>query len=129
MSDINPVICLADDDEVLRDTLVDILTLEGYTVLAASNGVEALEQMHEHTPHLILADMTMPRMNGETLFQQVRAVEAWRDIPFVILTARLPSEAEEMLHLGVDAYMTKPFDLEDMLEMVQRHLGGESSKL
>ncbi len=125
MNETGFVICFADDDEVLRDTMVDILALEGYSVLAANDGIEALAQMREQTPHLILADLTMPRMNGMALFHEVRAVEEWRDIPYIILTARLQVEAAQVLESGVDAYMTKPFDLDDILALVQRYLGEE----
>jgi signal transduction histidine kinase len=101
-----------------------ILESEGYTVSTATDGVEALEIMEEIVPDLILADIMMPRMDGYTLYEEVRACPKWVLIPFVFLTAK--SEREDKLRgkeLGAEDYITKPFDAEELIISVRSRLG------
>jgi signal transduction histidine kinase len=101
-----------------------ILESEGYTVLTATDGIEALLVMKESRPDLILADIMMPRMDGYALYERVRARPEWIPIPFVFLTAR--SEREDKLRgkkLGAEDYITKPFDAEELIVTVRSRLG------
>jgi signal transduction histidine kinase len=101
-----------------------ILESEGYTVLTATDGVEALQIMKESQPDLILADIMMPRMDGYALYEEVRSCPEWIPIPFVFLTAK--SEREDKLKgkkLGAEDYITKPFDAEELIVSVRSRLG------
>ena len=101
-----------------------ILESEGYNVSIATDGKEALEIMEDVLPDLILADIMMPRMDGYTLYEKVRARLEWVPIPFVFLTAK--SEREDKLkgkRLGAEDYITKPFDAEELIVSVQSRLG------
>jgi len=101
-----------------------ILESEGYSVSTATDGIEALEIMADVVPDLILADIMMPRMDGYTLYEEVRACPEWIPIPFVFLTAK--SEREDKLRgkeLGAEDYITKPFDAEELIISVRSRLG------
>jgi signal transduction histidine kinase len=117
-------VLVVEDQELLRIAIRDILELEGYTVLTANDGVEALEVMEKVRPDLILADIMMPRMDGYTLYEQVRARPAWVPIPFIFLTAR--AEKEDVIKgkaLGAEDYITKPFDPQLLVVAVRAKLG------
>ena len=106
-----------------------------YTVRVAVNGKDALRQIARKKPDIILSDVMMPEMDGKELCHQVKADPATRDIPFVLLTARVAREQEiEGMELGADDYITKPFNL-DLLHLRIANLikwrdgGSHSSKI
>jgi signal transduction histidine kinase len=108
----------------MSQAIKGILESEGYAVITATDGLEALELMEDTKPDLILADIMMPRMDGYALYEEVRARPEWVPIPFVFLTAR--SEREDKLKgkgLGVEDYITKPFDAEELVVSVRSRLG------
>jgi DNA-binding response OmpR family regulator len=95
----------------------------GYKVVTAVDGVEALAALDTHPIDLILADIAMPRMNGYQLYEQVRQEARWALIPFIFISARvLDSDVRYGKALGVDDYLTKPFQLEDLLAVVAGRL-------
>ncbi|HEX6557496.1 MAG TPA: response regulator transcription factor [Ktedonobacteraceae bacterium] len=107
----------ADDDPHLLRLVMRNLQLEGYEVLAASDGQQALEQIKAHTPDLVLLDVMMPKMDGFTVCQQVRAFSG---VPIIMVTAR-GQEQEKVrgLDLGADDYLTKPFGVDELLARVR----------
>lgn len=112
-------ILIVDDDPVINDSVRDILCLAGYRTLTATNGAHALEILDVQTPDLIVADIMMPRMNGYQLYQRVRRNPDWIWIPFIFLTAK--GEGEDVRYakeMGVDDYLTKPIEPEDLLAAV-----------
>ncbi|MDY7075520.1 MAG: response regulator [Chloroflexota bacterium] len=116
-------ILVAEDYEPLLAGIRDILEAEGYTVLTATDGVEALQIMEQTRPDLIVADIMMPALNGYALYETVRAQAEWATIPVVFLTSR--AEEEDLLRgkaLGVDGYITKPFDPDKLLVTVRTTL-------
>ncbi len=116
-------ILVVDDHAVVLDSLSVTLESEGYRVLTASDGVEALELLESQPVDLILADIAMPRMNGYRLLERVRENPAWVAIPFIFLTARaLDSDVRYGNERGVDDYLTKPVEPEDVLAVVQGKL-------
>jgi signal transduction histidine kinase len=117
-------ILVVEDHNAMARAIRGILESEGYTVLTAADGIEALQVMEESRPDLILADIMMPRMDGYALFEAVRACPEWIPIPFVFLTAK--SEREDKLRgkkLGAEDYITKPFDAEELIVSVRSRLG------
>ena len=80
-------ILIAEDDEGTRLSLCDYLELEGYSVLMASHGEMALQQLFNHQPQLIITDVGMPELDGYTLVQKVRQFPAFRLLPVIFLTA------------------------------------------
>ncbi len=116
-------ILVVDDDPAILANVTDLLRLEGYHYLSASNGIEALGIMQQHTPDLILADIMMPQMNGYMFFQAVRDNPAWTLIPFIFMSAK--GEQKDIrwgYQLGADHYLTKPFEPEDLFIAVRLRL-------
>jgi DNA-binding response OmpR family regulator len=110
-------ILAADDDPQLLRLMTRNLQLEGYQVLGASDGQQALDLITEHLPDLILLDVMMPRLDGFTVTQRVRAFSA---VPIIIVTARGQDQDKVRgLDLGADDYLTKPFNVEELLARVR----------
>lgn len=116
-------ILVVDDHVRLLNGIRLHLEAEGYQVLTALNGVEALDVLSTNLVDLILADIAMPRMNGYQLYEQVQQNFEWVRIPFVFLTARtMDSDIRYGKELGVDDYLTKPIELRDLLAVVRGKL-------
>jgi DNA-binding response OmpR family regulator len=116
-------ILVVDDQPDLLSNLELTLEAEGYRVLTAGDGDEALTMLHANHVDLILADIAMPRKNGYQLFEEVRDQPQWLAIPFLFLTARtLDSDIRYGKELGVDDYLTKPIQPEDLLASVHGKL-------
>ncbi len=116
-------ILIVDDDKTLVTGLMLPLQAEGYTVLTAHNGLEALDLLQQEHVDLILADVAMPKMNGYQLLERVRQNPEWVAIPFLLLTGRaMDSDVRYGKELGVDDYLTKPIDPEDLLASVKGKL-------
>jgi len=116
-------ILVVDDEPNFLDNIRLALEAEGYRVLSAGNGVEALAVLHSQPVNLILADIAMPDMNGYRLYERVRERPQWLTIPFVFLTARkLDSDIRYGKELGVDGYLTKPIRVADLLAVVRGKL-------
>lgn len=110
-------ILAADDDPQLLRLITRNLQLEGYNVLSASDGQQALAQIEEHTPDLVLLDVMMPKMDGFTVTQRVRAFSS---MPIIIVTARGQDQDKVRgLDLGADDYLTKPFSVDELLARVR----------
>jgi len=113
-------ILLADDDEMIVDVLRYRLEAEGYTVIVARDGEEALQLALSANPDLVLLDVMMPRMQGWEVCRELRRTSA---VPILMLTAR----GEEMdrvlgLELGADDYVVKPFSFRELLARIHAHL-------
>jgi CheY-like chemotaxis protein len=89
----NPVL-VVDDDSLTREVLRRTLEGEGWRVVEAANGVEALEVVKVVMPSLILLDLMMPEMDGFRFVSELRAVAAWKDIPIIIMTAKDLTQAD-----------------------------------
>lgn len=110
-------ILTADDDPQLLRLVMRNLQLEDYTVLVASDGEQALEQIETHQPDLVLLDVMMPKMDGFTVCQRVREFSA---VPIIIVTARGQDQDKiRGLDLGADDYLTKPFSVDELLARVR----------
>ncbi len=117
-------ILLVEDYKPLRIALKRLLEMEGYTVIAAEHGAEALQKMQENGPPvLIISDIMMPKMDGYEFYEAVRAVEAWVSVPFLFLTAK--GTEEDVLRgkrLGAEDYIIKPINEETFLAAVAGRL-------
>jgi CheY-like chemotaxis protein len=114
-------ILVIDDDPAILDLIAQVLLEEGYEVLAVSNGQTAVDLARKVRPHLILLDLMMPQMNGWQVTDVLKADPQTRAIPILLLSARRDM-ARTANELGVTAYLEKPFDLDDLLNRVQRIL-------
>jgi two-component system alkaline phosphatase synthesis response regulator PhoP/two-component system response regulator VicR len=100
-----------DDDQSITLVVQMSLQSEGYEVVTARNGREALEMVREHQPDMVVMDVMMPIMDGLSALRILKEDESTADIPVIMLTART-SEADVLSGWlrGADMYMTKPFD-------------------
>ncbi len=117
-------ILVVEDEEDLREVIAEELEDAGYVIRTARNGEEGLTAILEQRPDLVLSDITMPKMNGHELLQELRDKHpTCRDIPFVYLSA-LADKQDVMagLNLGADDYITKPIDFDLLLMKVQTRL-------
>ncbi len=116
-------ILVADDDLGTRLAIADFLELAGYFVITAEDGLVALEQVKQSQPHLLITDITMPRMNGYGLVQEVRRQPAFRLLPVIFLTERTAMEERiRGYQAGCDVYLPKPFALEELGAVVRNLL-------
>jgi CheY-like chemotaxis protein len=112
-----------DDDHVIRGLLEVNLEMEGHEVVTAVDGQDALEKVFTLKPDLILLDVMMPNVNGWQVAEQLKADADTRHIPIVFLSARaMEADVRKGTALGVQAYVTKPFDPIDLMELVNRLL-------
>ena len=110
---------VVDDDASLLMAVSETLRAEGYVVVTARRGAEALVRVAERTPDLIISDIRMPGMDGYQLARNLRSAPHTRLIPVVFLTAK--DEIADRIagfRSGVDAYVTKPFEPEELLAIV-----------
>ncbi len=106
-------IAIIDDDAHIGDLLAEVLTREGYGVLRAYSGTEALYLLSRHRPDLVLLDLMLPGLSGEEVLPQIR------DIPVIVLSARADVQDKVELLLGGAAdYLTKPFDTQELLARI-----------
>jgi two-component system response regulator RegX3 len=105
-------ILVVDDEATLRETVVDALEAEGFTVIAAADGREALTRFRADRPDLVLLDLMLPELSG---IEVCRIIRAESGVPIVMLTAK-DSELDKVvgLELGADDYVTKPFSLREL---------------
>jgi two-component system response regulator MprA len=109
-----PRVLVVDDDRALRDAVTRALTLEGYEVLAAADGVQALAGVEQHGPDAVILDLGLPTLDGITVCQVLRA--RGDRTPVLVLTARNQVTDRVLgLDAGADDFMSKPFALEELL--------------
>jgi DNA-binding response OmpR family regulator len=120
-----PLVLVADDDKDILQLLRLRLELQGYGVVQAANGAEALELAQELKPALAILDVMMPGLDGLQVARQLRAANS--RIPIILLTARIQeSDVSAGLDAGADAYLGKPFDAVDLRNKVEELLGSGS---
>jgi DNA-binding response OmpR family regulator len=117
-------ILVADDEPNIVISLEFLLKREGYTVVIARDGQEAIEAIERERPDLVLLDVMMPKKTGFEVCQDVRTNDALQDTKILMLTAKgRDTDVAKGLALGADAYMTKPFATRDLVQKVAEMLG------
>lgn len=117
-------ILVADDEPNIVISLEYLMKREGYTVLVARDGQEALDMIARDRPDLVLLDVMMPKKSGFEVCQAVRASEELQATKILMLTAKgRDTDLAKGLALGADAYMTKPFSTRDLAHKVAEMLG------
>lgn len=119
-----PIVMVVDDSLTVRRVTQRFLTREGYQVMLAKDGVDALEQLQTVTPHLMLVDIEMPRMDGFDLTRNVRDDIRTRHIPIIMITSRTATKHRSYaMELGVNEYLGKPYREADLLAFVTAYTG------
>jgi len=115
-------ILIVEDEEDSRFIYERLLTKNGYDIKTAENGDEALQIIDEYKPKIILADWTMPKLNGIELCNIIKNKEEYKLIYFILLTARTSlRDRVEGLDTGADDYLVKPFNFEELLEQWKKN--------
>jgi chemosensory pili system protein ChpA (sensor histidine kinase/response regulator) len=116
-----PLVMVVDDSLTVRKVTQRLLSREGYQVLLARDGVDALRQLEEVVPDAMLLDIEMPRMDGFELLRHLRADARLARIPIVMITSRTADKhRNHALELGVDAYLGKPYPEDELLALLAR---------
>ncbi|UFN42771.1 response regulator transcription factor [Nocardioides okcheonensis] len=118
MTDSKPRVLVVDDDRAVRDSLRRSLEFNGYEVVLAADGAEALVAVGAQHPDVVVIDVMMPRLDGIETTRALRA--SGNDVPVLVLTARdAVGDRVEGLDAGADDYLTKPFALEELLARIR----------
>jgi DNA-binding response OmpR family regulator len=118
---IKHILCIEDEPEMI-DLIRLILGRRGFDVHGATGGKEGLKLVREIHPDLVLLDLMMPDMDGWEVYQQMKADDATRDIPVIVVTAKAQNIDKVLgLHIAkVDDYIAKPFSPQELLNSVER---------
>lgn len=114
-------VLVVDDDDVIRQLITVNLELEGYDVVTASDGQDALDRVKAVAPDVITLDVMMPRVDGWEAATRLRQDPETAGIPVVLISARAQDiDLARGRSIGVDAYLTKPFDPDELISVVER---------
>jgi len=120
-------VLIVDDSPAMRSFVRRVLDLSGLAIgrcLEAGNGLEALDRLREEWVDVVLTDLNMPAMDGESLVRRMGADDCLRSIPLLVVsTDRTEGRVRQMLELGARGYVTKPFLPETLREEIERVLG------
>ncbi len=112
-------VLVVDDEIYIVHILEFTLTMEGYEVLTAADGEEALRRIANDSPDLVVLDIMMPRMDGYEVLRRLRADDEFRHLPVILLSAKgRPIDRETGLEIGADDYIVKPFSPRRLLEKI-----------
>jgi CheY-like chemotaxis protein len=116
-------ILVVDDQEIVRSLVLAALKREGYNTIQAANGAEGLKAAYQHSPHLIISDTIMPRMDGYAMFRALQANNSTRKIPVIALSSRSTAEEEaKLLDMGYFDFVPKPINPVRLVARVKRSL-------
>ncbi|SEM23308.1 Response regulator receiver domain-containing protein [Stigmatella aurantiaca] len=119
-------VLLVDDEHAILDALSGILADEGFRVVTAGNGREAVHRLREETPDVALVDVMMPVMDGRELLREMAADDRWKNVPVVLMSAVPLSILNREAPVACADFFQKPFDLWKLIARL-RELAGESS--
>ncbi|KAF2777536.1 two-component system response regulator [Streptomyces sp. KO7888] len=109
-----------DDNKVIRQLIRVNLELEGFEVVTAGDGAECLEVVHQVRPDVVTLDVVMPRLDGLRTAARLRADPRTRDLPIAIVSASTQYEVDAGFAVGVDAFLSKPFEPAELIGLVRR---------
>ena len=121
-------ILIVEDDEAIRDCIKDILVENNYLVDTAEDGIQGLNLLNKQTPDLVILDLGLPKIAGESVLQEIKKTFSY--LPVIILTARNNTQdVVNAFKLGADDYISKPFELEELVARVKVKLKDDSLKI
>ena len=121
----NAPVVVVDDSKTIRNLVAFVLKGEGFKVSTAEDGLDAIEKLYSLDPvDLIVSDVNMPRMDGFTFIKTIRAQDAYKDIPIIVLsTEGQEKDIQTGMSLGANLYMVKPAQPEKMVRNIKMLLG------
>jgi chemosensory pili system protein ChpA (sensor histidine kinase/response regulator) len=118
---VKPLVMVVDDSLTVRKITTRLLERSGYLVVTAKDGVDALEQLTEISPHVMLLDIEMPRMDGFELAKRLRQDSKTKDLPIIMITSRTADKHRNYaMELGVNEYLGKPYQDDELLQHIAR---------
>jgi len=116
-------ILIVDDEADLVETVRFPLEMEGYRVLVSYNGEDAINQARKENPDLILLDLMLPNLDGYKVCRLLKFDNRYKHIPILMLTAKTQEKDKALgMETGANEYITKPFEMDDLLKRVKRYL-------
>jgi two-component system cell cycle response regulator DivK len=120
-------ILVVEDNELNLRLLNDLLEYHGYYLLLSREGAAALDIARQHRPDLVLMDIQLPDISGTEAARRLKADEQTREIPIIAVTAfALGGDRARVLASGCDDYISKPFNITELLKLVERYIGPAS---
>ncbi|TDP71317.1 Hpt domain-containing protein [Roseateles toxinivorans] len=117
-----PTVMVVDDSLTVRRVTQRLLEREGYRVILAKDGLDALEKLADELPDMVLSDIEMPRMDGFDLVRNMHADARLRGLPVIMITSRIAQKHKDYAaELGVQHYLGKPYDEEELLALIARY--------
>ena len=117
-----PLVLVVDDSITVRRVTQRLLQREGYRVVLAADGLQALEKLQDERPTVVLSDIEMPRMDGFDLARNIRGDARLHELPIIMITSRIAAKhREHAMELGVNHYLGKPYSEEELLSLVRRY--------
>ena len=122
-----PLVMVVDDSITVRRVTQRLLQREGYRVVLAADGLQALERLQDELPSVVLSDIEMPRMDGFDLARNIRGDARLKGLPIVMITSRIAEKHREYAkELGVDHYLGKPYPEEELMSLVKHYCNTEA---
>jgi len=117
-----PLVLVVDDSITVRRVTQRLLKREGFRVVMAADGLQALERLQEEKPAVVLSDIEMPRMDGFDLARNIRGDARLRDLPIIMITSRIAEKhREHARELGVNHYLGKPYSEDELIGLVRQY--------
>ncbi len=122
-----PKILVVEDDINLSELIKMRLEENGFEVVTAYDGVDAISQVRKNTPDLIVLDLMLPKLDGYQVCMILKNYESFSKIPIIIISARISTEAKEIaLRTGADAFVLKPFDGQKLVAIIKNLLSTQA---
>ncbi len=123
-------ILIIEDNRELRENTAEILELANYETITAENGKTGIDLALRDQPDLIISDITMPELDGYDVLKVLRKYIRLKKTPFIFLTARSEkADKKKGEELGADAYLIKPYDIDELLQIISEKLANYSAEL
>jgi chemosensory pili system protein ChpA (sensor histidine kinase/response regulator) len=117
-----PLVMVVDDSITVRRVTQRLLLREGYRVVLAADGLQAIEKLQEERPAVVLSDIEMPRMDGFDLARNIRGDARLHDMPIIMITSRIAGKhRDHAMELGVNHYLGKPYSEDELLGLVRQY--------
>jgi chemosensory pili system protein ChpA (sensor histidine kinase/response regulator) len=123
-----PTVMVVDDSLTVRKITSRLLTREGYKVVLAKDGVDALEQLQDFLPDVVLSDIEMPRMDGFDLVRNMRADPRLKPLPVIMITSRTADKHRNYaFEIGANHYLGKPYDEEELVGLISGYIAAKAT--